>query len=212
MTKKSIAYLSNEVCNAKDKGWLSITKSMLLPFTTKVAILETHSNSQTVEILEGVYNGTITKVKHANSKANTHYFTTDSVPRSKAKILLRTKTKELVVNGKIKIHSLEFPEHIQKGLYKVLLPSNEKHNLPSTYFNEMRGGSRFASTWFQFVPTTRPSIYESQQFIHLGSYSTGCITVKYTASKHSGGDWQHIYYELLQCRDGDGVLGELIIE
>lgn len=197
MTQASYKYIGN-VLDRNTRGWLPVvdehSNKFYLPLLTKVEKLE----NANLFVMEGIHKGKTITVDHKRIKPNIY-----------SSYLFNSFTYAEGANLKLilKTSILQFPtqeekvmcEGILPGVYKILLPDRpHEKKMQEDYYDESNSsGSRFCTTWF---PIDTP---QHNQYLHMGEYSTGCVTVL--------DNWQRIYLSLIHSRESESVIGTLTV-
>lgn len=195
----------DKVLDKNLKGWLPVRKKNCdmfhIPHSTKLECIE----DEKYQILEGIHKFEIVEIdyKSINPRFQLDYLSKIMQYRKKVKLTLMLDAQELVFKSDIRINIKVFAANIEKGEYKILLPDRPHiEKAKKEYFDESIYGSRFASTWFPIMKN-----YHRGQYLHLGLFSEGCVTVLVNQNNN----WGNLYKYLLTSREADGVLGYLSV-
>ena len=143
------------------------------------------------KILEGKLKGKIMSVR---KKSKTHSYLLDNIYHEQAaELIFEQEGKLLIVKGLGTYSNIAMKTSnlIPFGTYDLELPW-EIHPIARRY-------SGYAMTWFRIGN-------EGDRFLHTGSVSLGCITVKDTEK------WTEIYNFLIRRRKDNSSVGTIRIE
>lgn len=203
-------FFITEVLDMEHKGWVEveIDNSIFrkLPYSTKVELLEEASKYQRIKILDGYYKNHHALLPYQVKKKNSTCSYLSSKLIYNSNLILKLKANTLLI-GDIKMKVISDLSNIKKGVYNIKFPILTTKKMDN-YFLEKSGGSRFASTWF---PITQADELYIEKYIHFGTYSHGCVTVKYDPTIIPG-PWQLLFITLMTSRKSNNVLASLIIE
>lgn len=203
-------FFITEVLDSEHKGWVEVKIDDLifrkLPYSTKVELLEETSKYQRIKILDGYFKDHYALLPYQIKKNNTTYSYLSSKLIYNPNLILKLKANTLLIGG-VEMKVIFDLNNIKKGIYNIKFPilTTKKMN---NYFLEMKGGSRFAESWF---PITIADELYIERYIHFGTYSYGCVTVKYDPTIIPG-PWQLLFITLMTSRKSNNVLANLIIE
>lgn len=203
-----VHYLT-EVVDRYRSGWLKINQNngdkVLLPYSTKVLILKPIKDGELIKVLEGESKNLIVAVPYLIQSSQGHFsfFSKKGIKFSKTKIYVNKKTGRLILDKKHYPVSLD--KSCTKGKYFVRFPV-ERRTPAKDYQNEEEGGSRFANSWF---PLIKKNEFNFSRFLHYGSYSKGCVTVKHNPDKESC--WPEIFFGLMRSRINSTYLATLVV-
>jgi len=186
-------YKLDNLLDQFNKGWIKVTTNdgrlINLPYSTQVT-----RSKNLFKVVDGFHKN----IKFGLSdKQIGLYIRKQTTSMSKINLTLHLSSKILEVPkvGRFKI--LFEKEKIQLGTYKLLIPFYPHDKNPKIHSDEKSGGSRFASTWFQL---SNPKFVLKDTFLHLGTYSEGCLTFPYTKNGNSGKNWYKLYFTLINSR------------
>lgn len=207
--KPQIKFIGN-VLDLMHRGWIKVilqdNGKVYLPITTKIKLLDKTENSEIIEVLEGYYKNQIAEVPYLakNNKFNYSLLVNKFKPRKT--VIIKISSNKLKI-GRLTCEVILDKNILMKGKYFIKFPIKTKKELPSWYFNEQKGGSRFADTW---LPLMQLNDLYPEKYLHFGSFSTGCITVKYNPRNKSL--WTKIYLKIINSRIDDKNLCYLEIK
>lgn len=209
MNKTAIKFIGN-VLDPINRGWVySIVDGrdrICLPYTTRVELVEVSENFEHIKILEGYYKGNTVKFPFMSRDDKFHYsFLIDRCRLSKP-ITLKLNHDTLKF-GNFKCEVLVEKNILNNKVYCIKFPVRSNKILPSHYFDESRGGSRFSDTWFPLQ--AKDELYP-EKYLHFGSISEGCLTVKYNPLINEV--WNTLYTKLIHSRMNEDNLGFLTIK
>jgi hypothetical protein len=209
MKSSKIKFIGN-VLDPINKGWVRLNVGgqgeVCLPYTTKVELIEMTDSYEKVKILDGYYKNSVAELPFMVKDNKSHYsFLIDKCSFSQLGVIK-------IIGNVLKLNNLKSEVIAEKSVlnkknYFIKFPIKTNKKLPSTYFDEHKGGSRFAETWFPLL--AKGEIYP-EKYLHFGSISQGCITVKFSPYQNSL--WNILYTKLLRSRIDSNNLGRLIIE
>lgn len=201
-----------EVLDSARNGWLSIKKGeekIELPFSTKLFLIKRGEESEIAKVLEGNYRNCVVYIPYMikNSKIKYSYLSSKSLHIPKADLMIKSNYL-FSKNADLKIKVIK--DSLDPGIYRIKFPvKRQKKEINQIYFNETKGGSRFAETWF---PILKEEDFFMQRYIHFGTYSKGCVTISYQPKNSFSDDWRQLYMYLIRSRDQEkGDLGTLVI-
>lgn len=189
-------------------GWLEIekeTKKILLPYSTKVSIIKSDTNGEWVKIMEGDKKYELFKVPFLAQSPNSHYsfFTDEKINFSMQTIHINIKDKTLNLDGKL--YDIEINKNFNIGRYYLKFPIR-KQDTKFAYLDETKGGSRFSDSWFPLISKNE---LDFSKYLHYGTYSRGCITVKHIIGKKTV--WSEIFFKIMHSRINDNYLARVIV-
>jgi hypothetical protein len=198
-----------EVMDRNHRGWLKIKDgpdTILLPYSTRVSIVNKNINSETIKIEESDRKGQVIKVPFLLKSTHGHYsfFSKKGIRFSRRIIHVKRKDNVFIMDGKR--YAIEISDNCKDGTYFLKFPIR-KFNTKGIYLDETKGGSRFADTWFPLV--SRDTLDQSR-FLHYGTYSEGCITVKHIINM--GSVWSDIFSQVMLSRIDDIYLAEIDVK
>lgn len=189
-------------------GWVDAElfdgTKLLVPYMTKVEVVESCDKFQTIIILESDSRGKIANIPYYLRSNNASYsFIADKpILFENEKILLSRKSLTVYYAGKS--YPVVISDDLEDGMYFVRFPlKNDALRRKKQYFDEERGGSRFADTWF---PLIRKGFSFEKRFLHYGTMSAGCATIKY---QENADNWTRLYADLMQSRVSECCLAVL---
>jgi hypothetical protein len=186
-------YKLDNLLDLHNKGWIRVNtkdgRLIDLPYSTQITKLKNSFN-----IIDGFYKNTEIEL---SSKQVGLYVRKQTTQASKIGIALHSSIKTLEIPKIGKFQILFEKDKIPLGRYKILIPFYPHDKNPKIHSNEEHGGSRFASTWFQL---TNSKFVLKDTFLHLGTYSEGCLTIPYVKGKNSGKNWNKLYFALINSR------------
>ncbi|MEK7175597.1 MAG: hypothetical protein AAB693_02215 [Patescibacteria group bacterium] len=172
-------------------GWLKIVlennKSIgWLPAYLKIKVEEhTNAKREYFTILEGPYRSKLASVKFKPDGSSR--FVSEIKHEPMAIAIYSISKKTLILKGK-EYKTTDYEKvRWQKGLYDIEIP-DYPHPGGRNYLNR----SRQAMTWFRIG-------HGGDAYLHVGSFSLGCITVTETER------WTEIYQTLIKARKGDFI-------
>lgn len=175
----------------------------MIPYGILVEKLFADNKTAIYKILEGIYQNSLITIPIREDKVFVSCKT-----KSPLDIQVKVLTKQLRMNSKD--YPVIIDSTIRLGGYNVYIPDRpHKENLISKYQDETSGGSRFASTWFR-IANTEESIFNSNEYLHFGTYSLGCITIPYDTTINRS-LWTDIVMTLSQTRIRHGICARLLI-
>ncbi len=179
-----------------DSNWcrlkLSDGTNFYIPNYTKII----HRNNEYI-ISEGRYSGQRLNITESLEFGLFDY--SDGVD-----IKYMQNNNQLLIDGFGAINVVCSSRRIKSGTYYVLLPEHPVNDLiKENYLDEKAGGSKAANVWF---PLLKENGARTQRYIHFGTISQGCVTVKFP---DHGDDWSLLVKKLLQSRIRNGVIGTL---
>lgn len=199
----------DKVRDGYSKGWLKVrlsqNKEVFLPYGLLVEKIDFSNQTETVRILEGAYKDAVVPIPFVRDRES--YFSLFEKSKNES-IVLETKSNHLLLSKKV--FPVVFDDSIKAGNYSLYLP-DYPHNHVATYKyqNEVKGGSRFASTWFRIVKDG-DSLFQSSSYLHFGTYSEGCITFPFF-EKSGTSSWNKFVLSLSLLRLKEGVCCKLQI-
>lgn len=205
-------YYLTEVQDLQHKGWLVVREGDLIlhiPFGARFNRLEQRSRTERVELLDGPHSGRVINLPYLRAdKSGFYSYLKRELPfRYQArKAVFYRKAKRLVID-EYKV-SVIYEGTLIAGSYEILSPVYKPLGDGHIYLNERRGGSRFAETWFPVV--AKGKVY-TQNFIHFGRMSEGCLTVQYNTTHEAANNWVDVYQRLITSRVSSSVHAELEI-
>jgi hypothetical protein len=114
------------------------------------------------------------------------YFTTSCRRRAPVILTFNRETEKLSIEGLGTYHVITYKSNpISKGIHDIEMP-DAPHRLGSGYLSD----SRYSKTWFRVG-------HSGDRYLHPGTRSAGCITVKDTKR------WTEIYRRLIISRKHD---------
>lgn len=203
----TMKYCLDNVRDGYQKGWLKASllnnREIMIPYGILVEKLFADNKTAIYKILEGIYQNSLITIPIREAKVFVSCKT-----KSPLDIQIKVLTKQLRMNGKN--YPVIIDSTIRLGVYNVYIPDRpHKENLISKYQYETSGGSRFASTWFR-IANTEESIFNSNIYLHFGTYSLGCVTIPYDKTMNRS-LWTDIVMTLSQTRIRHGVCARLLI-
>lgn len=204
-----IHYLTH-VVDRYHRGWLEAVlgsgNKVSIPYSTRVVILRKAGNYQDIKVLEGEMKNQKLTVPYLRKLGQEVYsfFSDDNVIFSKLNIIVNSKASTLLLNNKS--YSVLLGDGFEKGIYYVKFPVRRNKD-SALYSDEVKGGSRFFDTWF---PLIRKGEFNLSRFFHFGSFSKGCITVKYNPEKK--GYWSELFFKLMHSRIDDNYLARIEVD
>lgn len=200
--KNSNSFYINNSLNFENKGWIKaedIKSSFFFYLYENTILEEVNKVSCIFKILNGIHKNKIVKIdfNYFGQRAYCKKYK----ERSSASLFVKDSFLYFL-NTKVKLVE---PLIIPKGSYNIIYPDRPRNTLPLNYFYS-KNGSKFASTWFPISKTENiESIY-----LHLGTYSKGCLTVDYN-SKINTKSWDILYLYLINSYLNKNVLGMINI-
>lgn len=94
---------------------------------------------------------------------------------------------------------------IKKGEYFIGYPDRPRLNTPINYIYSKKG-SKFSSTWFPIIDWNKEII----SYLHLGTYSLGCLTIDFNEGK-AGKIWSDLYLYLIYSKLNTFCLGKIYV-
>jgi hypothetical protein len=206
--KNGKTYFLTEVLDSINKGWLDIVAEnegpVSIPYSTRVKLLNSGEKNQKVVILEGYFKGKIGHIPYKSKNRTSFYsFLTPTLRLSYGR-KLRLSKDVLCISSK-KFQVVMSLGSLKPGIYNIKFPVKTSKKLNGDYLDDNRGGSRFAESWF---PVVDKNGCPSEKYIHFGSISEGCITVKYKLHDALC-PWYFIYLTLIKSRNGKDNLAKL---
>ncbi|OGM76132.1 hypothetical protein A2210_02885 [Candidatus Woesebacteria bacterium RIFOXYA1_FULL_40_18] len=200
-------YFISKILDRFHRGWLTsfslAGQRTELPYSTKVVLIKNLKDGQLIRVEENNIRGEIVKIPFLFSNFGQHqsYLSKNKINYSKLRLKLRKKDGLLLLGDKK--YRCVVDENITNGDYLIKFPL-PKLNLDPKLTNETSGGSRFANTWF---PITRRDDRSMGRFLHFGSFSKGCITVRFDEDMNS--IWSEIYLKIILARMNNNTLASL---
>lgn len=186
------------VQNVSTRGWLSIkhednlTSPNVLPFALKVHVTKVKDGKEHFTIEEGGLKGHIGSVKLANDGMS--YLTETNLHTAPVHLVYSKQNEILQITGTNKEYwaVLDPDNPLPNGIYDIEIPY-EPHHRYGEYYEKY---SIYAKTWFRIG-------HSGDRFLHFGSVSEGCLTVK--AQEVHKDRWNEIYNLLITSRKGDSL-------
>lgn len=210
MKNDNIKYLA-EVLDPRNGGWLKVSVQsegeVLIPYSTRVKVLKKDRNFEIVQILEGYYKGRMAYFPYSSKdgKSVSSRLGEDILLNRKLDLEISNKTLFLEDAG-LNIGVEIDEKRLENGKYLLQFPIKTLKKLNPEYLNEKSGGSRFAETWFPIAIQNTPFI---DCYLHFGSYSEGCITIKYEKKNGPSEIWNLLYRDIITSRKTGNTLGIL---
>lgn len=208
MKSKQVFFIGKNL-DPLHRGWVRVTVEnegeVELSFSTQVELLESKQNYQKILILEGYYKNCIAQLPYLVRKGDSSYSCLTQPLRLNNKLKLRVKGNYLTTNRKSSKIIVDCAS-LRKGVYRIGFPIKITKKINPVYLSEEKGGSRFAETWFPLITDNEIFV---EKFIHFGSVSEGCVTIKYTPQLHTVNSWNQIYMKLITSRKADNTLAVL---
>lgn len=202
-------YFISKILDRFHKGWITsfslFGQRIDLPFSTRVFLLKNLKDGQLVKIVENRVKNEVVKIPYLSMGFNqrSSFLSNKNIVRHKLILRLKKKSGLLALNNKQ--YRCAVDESIPKGDYVIRFPL-QKLDVNPKLVDENVGGSRFATTWFP-IETNRDSI--TNRFLHFGSFSKGCITVKSEEAVDS--IWPEVYLQIILARINNDTLASLKI-
>lgn len=200
-------YYLTHVVDRYHKGWLEAFlgsgDKVSIPYSTQAVILRKAKNYQNIKVLEGGMKNHKLMVPYLRKLGREVYsfFSDDKITFSKLHIIVNSETGTLLSDKKS--YPVILSDGFGKGIYYVKFPiRRNKEN--ALYSDETKGGSRFFDTWF---PLIKKGEFNLSRFLHFGSFSKGCITVKYSLERKSY--WSELFFKIMHSRIDDNYLARI---
>lgn len=208
--RKSVTKFIGNVLDPINRGWINCVvdsqKEIFLSYLTKVEHIEALEYFEQVKILEGYYKDKFAELPFMakDNKSCYSYLVEKRLLSKPLTIILNNNTLEF---RNFRCDVLADTNILNKKIYLIKFPVRVNKILPNQYFNENNGGSRFADTWFPLQ--AKDELYP-EKYLHFGSISQGCLTVKFNPLSKS--IWNTLYMSLIHSRLDDYNLGVLTIK
>lgn len=203
-------YFISRILDRFHRGWLTSFalsgQRIELPYSTKVILLKNLKDGQLVKIVENNVRGEIVKIPFVSSDFGQRqsYLSKNKIAYSKLILKLRKRDSLFFVGNKK--YRCVVDENITNGNYFIKFPLS-KLSINPRLVDETIGGSRFANTWF---PIEKSDDRNMSRFLHYGSFSKGCITVKLNETPNNS-TWSEIYLKIMLARTNNNTLARLEI-
>lgn len=203
-------YYIKQVLDFFHKGWITAYIEdggfIQLPFSIEVKLIKKLKDYEKVLVKEGSHKGDTVLLSYLLKSNNSNYSCLDQDLKIKKNVVIRVKSNRLFFDKQV-VNIIYDTNHLLPGEYKIGFPVLiKKEN--NKYLLETHGGSRFAQTWF---PVYQAETTFIEKYIHFGSISKGCITVRYAYKQIPSSEWNSLYMYLIMSRTNGG-LASLIIE
>jgi hypothetical protein len=197
---KGITFVVKNTLNIQDKGWIECKDmatggSISLCENTELKLLDERSGIFKVKY--GKYQNRVVKPS-LNFIKEMAFEKFKGEPNQTAALLVKEGCL-FFLSTRVKLVQ---PINISSGYYQILLPDRPRIHIPQIYYYSL-SGSAFASTWFPLIQKNKEPFY-----LHLGSYSRGCLTVDYNSNQNIN-IWNKLYYYLISAKSHTGQLGIL---
>ena len=173
-------------------GWLKVEinktgKKESLPSFLRVKILRSDSKRDYFNILEGFYKGKFASIK--KKPGGLSYLERGFLKRKLVELLYSISKKNILFEGR-KYNVDDDPNNLfDVGVYDIEIP-DAPHDKGRKYLNR----SKFALVWFHIGHNAR-----DDRFLHTGSVSAGCVSMKEIEK------WTAVCRKLLIARKGDDI-------
>lgn len=189
---------SSGIVQLKDvdpNGWLLVKlgsgNNIALPASLAVEITNQLGGREVFKVLEGSFKGVEASVA-LDQDGITHLTRlVERKPAIELKLLRAQWKLQIAGLGEFEVLDMNSQEIIPKGIYKICLPDAPHHG-----GRVYKKTARHAETWFRIGD-------DSDRYLHPGSRTKGCITIKNIDS------WEKIYQHLIFCRLDDLHIGTL---
>jgi hypothetical protein len=209
MKKSKIKFIKN-VIDPIHCGWVDClsneNEKIVLPYTTKVEHISSSNEFETIRIMEGNYKNKIVDIPFLSKNDDSNYSYLVNKINITHSIPLILDSSQLILGNRI-IDVIVEKNAFDKKQYFVKFPVKSNRILPKIYFDERHGGSRFSRSWF---PILADGEFYPEKYLHFGTYSKGCITVKYLSNQNNL--WNDLYFNIVNSRLDDQNLGLLLIK
>lgn len=201
----------DNVLDKSSKGWLKVNVrgygKAYLCYKTKIKIKNNKNEKKQFEVLDGIFRGQ--EISFYNKKDLSCLQPIKKTTSKPSSLYIDLAKSTLTINGLGSFKIVIEKKDIFPGKYEVLIPSNPHFKKTSiNYIQEESGGSRFAETWFELLPTFKK---REGQFLHFGIYSEGCITLPFEKKQNAGANWTAIYLKIIGSRIGNSSIGMLTV-
>ena len=165
--------------------------SIPLPAGIAVELTSLKDGRENFVVLEGVHKGTDASIA-LDENGITHLTRLLTRDQAIAMKLIRDRwVLQIPDVGEFEVMKMEPAETIYPGTYNICLPDS-----PHQPGKRFRSKARHAESWFRIGD-------EGDRYIHPGSRTKGCVTVKDLAA------WEIIYSHLIKGRLDNGHIGTL---
>lgn len=186
----------NRVLNRSESGWYGCSLEDGTPILLCYSTIVTKENG-IYRVMEGKYKGRIIKPKDSSIFEKTNLDTN-------VRCCIYDQMNNFLYLPNSEVYKTVPQIFIPRGDYFIGLPIYPNLRLTKReYKDELRGGSRFATTWFPLFDNNKKITH---YYLHLGKISHGCITVEFS---FHGKDWSKIFLYLLSNRLPEGFLMKL---
>ena len=180
-----------EYLKHSDDGWYVVLNDKglkePLPEYLKVHMIRTQDNRDYFQVLEGLNFGKTFSIARRNGIS---YIEKGTIHKALAELTFNIKTENLEIKGLGTFKAITYLDNpVPLGNYDIEIP-DAPHGLGSGYL----GNAEYALTWFRVGNA-------GDRYLHCGSFSAGCITVKDVDK------WDKIYEHLIISRKNNQSVG-----
>ena len=200
MWVSSIPANGAEVCAYSDDGWLAVkpddgAANVSLPSFLKVKFTGRANGRDGVTVMEGAISGLMASVRTKSETESYFRSLPTYLPPVRAKF---SRGAERLTIGSKSYRAISNSKPIANGIHPIQIP-DFPHDIAKPYVTTT---NPYAMSWF-YLGQGNAVPGKNANYLHCGSISEGCITVKELDK------WTEIYNELILRREGPRNVGTI---